>query len=187
MSDPSTILAQLDEKIVEAETLLQQLGERQSPSTTVEDPELPSTIEVTVKAAKGYGWVAKQINTQMAAHPDWKPIQGKTLRQRMGGQMLYKKTYTFGVDELIGTGNLTGGVSGKALKRARAAGKDWRNGGREKFLAKKKAEEEAKARAAEQAKAEAEDDEHGGAEQQREMRRARAATATATATATAGA
>ena len=195
MSNPTTIVAQLEAQIAEASTLLSQLETRKTsvaqsvtqerprdskaePETTPDpsgdpEPTVPSTLEIKMKKSKGYGYLAKQINKQMADVPDWTPIQAKTLRDRMGGQMLWHKHYTFQVEALMGTAFLDGGVTGKSLKKAMRAGKAWRNGGREKYLAKKKAEtaarEKAKARAEQAARAEQEAYEAHEAEKQRQL------------------
>ena len=90
-------------------------------------PEAPASIAITMRAGKGYSWMARQLNKQLADQEGFSKLTGKLLKQRMGGIMLYRGvTYTFPTADVLGGGPLSGGQSDAHRKKARKAAVWWK-------------------------------------------------------------
>ena len=123
----------------------------------LDDPAAPddTPVEITMKAGKGFGWLARQLNAALEGREGFAPLSGAALKQRMGGVMLYRgKAYTFQPSEVLAGGPLSGGQSDAQQKKARKAADWWNTTGREEWKAQQ-AEAELEARIAAEAEARA--------------------------------
>ena len=136
-------LALIDSNIQELQQLILEFEALAFP-TEEPTPVAPccQPIRLKMRAGKGYDDLAKQINRRMQDHPDWQNLSGTQLRQRMGGQMLYRDhVYVFEAVNLLSRDPISGGLDPAQLKRAQEAGAKWRDGGRERWLAEQRMDE----------------------------------------------
>ena len=123
-------IQELQQLILEFEALAFPTEETLAPSPSVQP------IRIKMRAGKGYNALAKRINQRMQDHPDWQHLSGQKLRERMGGQMLFQDhVYVFEAENLLSNDPISGGLNPSMLTRAKKAGEEWRNGGRERWLA----------------------------------------------------
>ena len=112
--DPT--LALIDSNIRELQQLILEFEALTFPPIAPSPSDGPpkASFRIKMKAGKGYNALAKQIHRRMKDHPDWQEISGKELRQRMGGQMLFKDhVYQFEPAQLLSDAPISGGLDPK--------------------------------------------------------------------------